>query len=100
MPLIPVLEWQGLGLGQGQRQKGRSMSSGWPGLQSKFLDIEKPCLKTKDWRDGSVVKSTGCSLRHPEFHSQQPHGGSQSSIKGSDALFWHTGIQADRALIH
>jgi hypothetical protein len=31
------------------------------------------------WRDGSVVKSTGCSSRGPEFNSQQPHGGSQPS---------------------
>jgi len=28
------------------------------------------------WRDGSVVKSTDCSSRGPEFKSQQPHGGS------------------------
>jgi hypothetical protein len=28
------------------------------------------------WRDGSVVKSTDCSSRGPEFNSQQPHGGS------------------------
>jgi hypothetical protein len=27
------------------------------------------------WRDGSVVKSTDCSSRSPEFKSQQPHGG-------------------------
>ena len=24
----------------------------------------------------------------PEFKSQQPHGGSQPSVMGSDALFW------------
>jgi hypothetical protein len=41
-----------------------------------------------DWRDGSVVKSTDCSFRGPEFKSQQPHGGSQPSVMGSDALFW------------
>jgi hypothetical protein len=29
-----------------------------------------------DWRDGSMVKSTDCSFRGPEFNSQQPHGGS------------------------
>jgi hypothetical protein len=40
------------------------------------------------WRDGSVVKSTDCSSRDPEFNSQQPHGGSQVSVMGSDALFW------------
>ena len=32
------------------------------------------------WRDGSVVKSSGGSSRSPEFNSQQPHGGSRSSI--------------------
>jgi hypothetical protein len=40
------------------------------------------------WRDGSVVKSTDCSSRDPEFNFQQPHGGSQPSAMGSDALFW------------
>jgi hypothetical protein len=39
-------------------------------------------------RDDSVVKSTDCSSRGPEFNSQQPHGGSQPSVIGSDALFW------------
>jgi len=41
-----------------------------------------------NWRDSSVVKSTDCSSRGPEFKSQQPHGGSQPSVMGSDALFW------------
>jgi hypothetical protein len=40
----------------------------------------------KCWRDdGSVVKSTDCSSRGPEFNSQQPHGGSQPSIMRSDS---------------
>jgi hypothetical protein len=26
------------------------------------------------WRDGSEVKSTGCSSRGPEFNFQQPRG--------------------------
>ena len=39
-------------------------------------------------RDGSGVKSTGCSPRGPEFSSQQPHGGSQPSVMGSNAFFW------------
>jgi len=39
------------------------------------------------WRGGSVVRSTDCSSRGPEFKSQQPHGGSQPSVKGSEALF-------------
>jgi hypothetical protein len=40
----------------------------------------------------SEVKSTGCSSRGPKFNSQLPHGVSQPSIIGSDALFWHTGF--------
>jgi len=36
------------------------------------------------WRDSSVVKSTDCSSRGPEFNSQQPHGGSQPSVMRSD----------------
>jgi hypothetical protein len=40
------------------------------------------------WRDGSAVKSTDCSSRGPELKSQQPHGGSQASVMGSNALFW------------
>ena len=34
------------------------------------------------WRDGSVVKSTDCCPRGPEFNSQQPHGGSQTICNG------------------
>jgi hypothetical protein len=41
----------------------------------------------RGWRDGSVVKSTVCFSRGPEFNSQQPHGGSQPSVMGSNALF-------------
>jgi hypothetical protein len=44
--------------------------------------------ETQGWRDDSAVKSTDCPSRSPEFKSQQPHGGSQPSIMGSDALFW------------
>jgi hypothetical protein len=40
------------------------------------------------WQDGSVVKSADCSSKGPEFKSQQPHGGSQTSVTKSDALFW------------
>jgi hypothetical protein len=46
---------------------------------------ENPVL---GWRDGSVVKSTGCSSRGPEFKSQQPHGGPQPSVMESDGLLW------------
>jgi hypothetical protein len=40
------------------------------------------------WRDGSVVKSTDCSSRGPEFNFQQSRGGAQTSLMGSNALFW------------
>jgi hypothetical protein len=46
----------------------------------------KTCLRR--WRDGLAVKSTDCSSRGAEFNSQQPHGGSQPSVMGSDAHFW------------
>jgi hypothetical protein len=38
------------------------------------------------WRGGSVVESTNCSSRGPEFNSQQPHGGSQPPVMGSPLL--------------
>jgi hypothetical protein len=40
------------------------------------------------WRNSSAVKNTDCCSRGPEFNSQQPHGGSQPSVMGYDALFW------------
>jgi hypothetical protein len=52
------------------------------------------------WRGVSVVKSTGCSPRGPEFNSQQPHSSSQSFVMGSDASPGMRGIHADRALIY
>lgn len=33
----------------------------------------------RGWRDGSVLKSSGCSSR-PRFNSQHPHGSLQQSI--------------------
>jgi hypothetical protein len=42
----------------------------------------------RGWSDVSAIKSTDCSSRGSEFNSQQPHGGSQPSVMGSDALFW------------
>jgi hypothetical protein len=48
-------------------------------------------VKTQDypnsaevWRDSSVVKSTGCSSRGPEFNSQKPRGGSNSAETKAD----------------
>ena len=34
------------------------------------------------------VRTANCSSEGPEFKSQQPHGGSQPSVRRSDALFW------------
>jgi hypothetical protein len=36
----------------------------------KQVDIKK--THNRGWRDGSVVKSTGCSSRGPEFNFLQP----------------------------
>jgi hypothetical protein len=52
------------------------------------------------WRDGSVVKSTDCSSEGPEFKSQQPHGGSQPSVMGSNALFWCVWRQLQYTVCH
>jgi hypothetical protein len=51
------------------------------------------------WRDGSVVKSTDCSSRGPEFNSKQPHGGSQPSVMISDAPFWCVSEESYSVLI-
>jgi hypothetical protein len=51
-------------------------------------------------RSGSAIESTDCSSRGPDFNSQQPHGGSQPSVMGSGALFWHAGVHADRVLVY
>jgi hypothetical protein len=49
------------------------------------------------WRDGSEDKITLCSSRGLEFNSQQPHGGSQPSVMGSDALFL---VYLKTAIVH
>jgi hypothetical protein len=36
------------------------------------------------WQDGSVINTTDCSSRGPEFNSQQTYSGSQPSLMGSD----------------
>jgi hypothetical protein len=69
------------------------------GLSGLLLKIKN---KTKQNRAQRWLRSknTDCSSRGPEFNSPQPHGGSQPSAMGSDALFWYAGVHADRALIH
>jgi hypothetical protein len=54
----------------------------------------KTCVKQNlaGWQVGSVVKSTDCSSRGPEFNSQQPHGGPQPSVMRSDALLLNQSI--------
>jgi hypothetical protein len=47
-----------------------------------------------------VVKSPDGSSRGPEFNSQQPHGGSQPFVMGSDALFWGIRRQLPCTHIH
>jgi hypothetical protein len=47
---------------------------------------KKQRKKITGWRDGSVVKNTGCSFRGSEFNSQHPHGGSQPSVMGSSGV--------------
>jgi hypothetical protein len=66
---------------EGASEEGRRLGHmGWgPGLNQK---------EKAGWRDGLVVKSTDCPSRGPEFKSQQPHGGSQPSVMGSETLFW------------
>jgi hypothetical protein len=54
-------------------------------IHIQFFLIKKKM--PRDWRDGSAVKSTDRFSRGPEFKSQQPHGGSQLSVRGYDALF-------------
>jgi hypothetical protein len=61
-------------------------------LQLRHLQ-KKIRVNIGGWRDGLVVKSTDCSSKGPEFNSQQPYGGSQPSVMGSEALFCCIGRQ-------
>jgi hypothetical protein len=47
--------------------------------------------KMKIWGPGEMAqwsRAPTAIRRDPEFNSQQPHGGSQPSVMGSDALSW------------
>lgn len=49
-----------------------------PDLHSKSQPKPRPVSKqNRGWRDGSSIKSTGCSSRGPRFNSQHPDGISQ-----------------------
>jgi hypothetical protein len=52
---------------EGEREEGDRREEKKKEIESIYMD----------WRDASVVKSTDCSSKGPEFNSQQPHGGSQ-----------------------
>ena len=56
-------------------------------LQSFFSMFSSDDLIVSDGA-GEMGKSVDCSSVGPEFKSQQPHGGSQSPVMRSDALFW------------
>jgi hypothetical protein len=49
----------------------------------------RPCLRKlfMGRRNSSAVTSTVLSSRDLVFSSEQPHGGSQTSIRGSDTVF-------------
>ena len=65
-------------------------------IQDLKTEIEKNKENTSlGWRDSSVVKSTACSSKGPEFNSQQPHGVSQPSVMTSGALFLPADIQTE-----
>jgi hypothetical protein len=53
-------------------------------MQNLFFNKKRE----QGWGNGTAVKSTNCSSRGLEFYSQQPHGCSQPSVMGSDALYW------------
>jgi hypothetical protein len=80
-PLIPAFSRQ---------RQANFWVRGQPGVQSEFQDsqgyTEKPCLeKTK-------TKTKTKTLAALEFNPQHPCGDSQTSIQGSDALFWHARV--------
>jgi hypothetical protein len=66
---------------RGER-KGKRPGNSWRG-RSGGGDARGSKTRVQGLRDGSVVKSTDCPSRGPEFKSQQPHGGMRSG-----ALFW------------
>ena len=72
----------GWDLNSGPSEEQSVLLTAEPSLQPMFLFVK--------WyvKDGLVVKSTDSSSGDPEFNSQQPYGGSQPSVMGSDALFW------------
>jgi hypothetical protein len=70
------------------RSRSKHLPKTTTGLFKMVMVSEVKNQLYQGWRDGSAVKSTGCSSSGPEFKSQQPQGGSQPSVIKSDALFW------------
>ena len=109
-PLILALGRQRQGISEFEASLVYKVSSRTArAIQRNPISKNKKILKKKkkrkekffmSWRDGSAVKSTDCSSRGPEFNSQQPHGGSQPSVMGSDALFWCVWRQRQCTHIH
>jgi hypothetical protein len=84
--------WEGVGTVGNLKLHPCKLTNGPASLVDTGLGAHEKIYR--GWRDGSVVKNTSCSSRGPEFSSQQPHGGSQPSVMGSnDALFWHAGCR-------
>ena len=48
--------------------------------------VKKPLLRAGEM--AQWVRAPDCSSEGLEFKSQQPHGGSQPSVRRSDSLFW------------
>lgn len=67
---------------------------------------------SRDWRDSPKARSTGCSCRGLEFHSPNPHSGSQppktpvtkdpipsSDLPGHQAYMWYIHTDTDKTLL-
>ncbi|EGW00793.1 hypothetical protein I79_013800 [Cricetulus griseus] len=69
----------------------QSQENNWVMIKGSIITLLQSVSRGSS--DDSVVKSSGCSSRGPEFNSQD-------QVMASDALFWHKGIHTVRALIH
>jgi hypothetical protein len=56
--------------------------------KKKEKQRKKERKKKKDRQKERKRRSTDCSSKGSEFKSQQPHGGSQTSVMGSNAISW------------
>ena len=100
-----------------QQDMDRVQSRNWDteGNRRVLIDIQglwKEIQTLGGWRDGSVVKSMGCSFRGIRFNSQYLHDGSQppvtlvpgdltlSGVCGHQVPHWCIDIHADKTLRH